>query len=91
MYCLRRESTADVVVIAYNHITGVCLEDLRAQLTRFGDRIVKIGSFSACSNVTGLLTDVDEVSILLHLHGALAVFDYATAAPYVKVIQSQPL
>ena len=75
------------MAIAYHHVTGVCLQDLHAQLLRYGDRIVKIGSFSACSNVTGLLTDVDEVSILLHRHGALAIFDYATAAPYVKVIR----
>eukprot|EP01034_Spumella_vulgaris_P024591 gene24590-30957_t len=40
---------------------------------------------TAASNVTGILTAVDSVSILLHLHGALALFDFATAAPYVHI------
>lgn len=33
---------------------------------------------SACSNVTGILTDTDTVAVLAHTHGALAVFDYAS-------------
>ena len=44
-----------------------------------------IGSFSAASNVTGILVDVDAVTILLHQYNALAFWDYATAAPYVNV------
>ncbi len=44
-----------------------------------------IGSFSAASNVTGILADTDKISILLHRYGALACWDYASAAPYLKV------
>eukprot|EP00112_Aurelia_sp_Birch-Aquarium-sp1_P009486 Seg208.7 transcript_id=Seg208.7/GoldUCD/mRNA.D3Y31 product=tRNA-cytidine protein_id=Seg208.7/GoldUCD/D3Y31 len=44
-----------------------------------------IGCFSAASNVTGILTDTDAVAACLHRHGALAFFDYATAAPYVEI------
>lgn len=43
------------------------------------------GSFSAASNVTGILEDVDRVTAVLHRGGALAFWDYATAAPYVRV------
>ena len=46
---------------------------------------VRIGAFSAASNVTGILTDVKAVSRTLHRHGGLAFFDFATAAPYVKI------
>ena len=80
-----RESIAEVVTIKYSPITGVCLADLRDKLTEYKDRSVKIGAFSAASNVTGVLTDVDNVSILMHKFGGIVVFDYATAAPYVKV------
>ncbi|KAL4229996.1 hypothetical protein ACF0H5_010384 [Mactra antiquata] len=44
-----------------------------------------IGCFSAASNITGILVDVDKINILLHKHGALTFWDYATAAPYVKI------
>ena len=48
-------------------------------------RPLKIGRFSAASNVTGIVTDVDAVSILLHRYGALACWDYAAAAPHLPV------
>ena len=38
-----------------------------------------LGSFSACSNVTGLLTDTQAVARLLHKYGAFACFDFAAA------------
>ncbi|XP_056010628.1 uncharacterized protein LOC125679381 isoform X2 [Ostrea edulis] len=44
-----------------------------------------IGCFCAASNVTGVLVDVNSITICLHKHGALAFWDYATAAPYVKI------
>jgi len=44
-----------------------------------------IGCFSAASNITGVKADVDAISVLLHRHKCLAVFDYATAAPHCKV------
>jgi selenocysteine lyase/cysteine desulfurase len=54
-------------------------------LTRFADRPLKIGSFSAASNVTGILTDTGRVAALLHRHGALSLWDYTAAAPYVPI------
>ena len=38
-----------------------------------------IGSFSAASNISGILTDTEVVATLLHKYGAHAFFDYATA------------
>jgi selenocysteine lyase/cysteine desulfurase len=80
-----RETVADVVTISYDPITGVSLTDLKARLEKYADRKFKIGSFSAASNVTGILTDTIAVSNLMHRAGGLAFFDYATAAPYVKM------
>ena len=52
---------------------------------RHADRALKIGSFSAASNVTGIVTDVDRVAIALHRHGALSCWDYAAAGPYLPI------
>jgi selenocysteine lyase/cysteine desulfurase len=47
--------------------------------------ILKIGSFSAGSNLTGTIFNVDRISYMLHKHDALAFFDYACVGPYVKI------
>ena len=80
-----RESIADVVVIAEDEDGHVDLADLEQQLVSHADRPLKIGSFSAASNVTGIITDVRSVSIILHKHGALSFWDFAAAAPYVGI------
>ena len=46
---------------------------------------MKIGSFSAASNVTGIVTDVDRVAIALHRYGAQSCWDYAAAGPYLPI------
>ncbi len=80
-----RESNCDLVTIGEALGGGVDLADLAAQLAAYGDRPLKIGSFSAASNVTGILTDVDAVTRLLHEHGALSCWDYASAGPYLPI------
>jgi selenocysteine lyase/cysteine desulfurase len=80
-----RETIADVVTIpedADGHVDLAALEDA---LLATADRPLRIGSFSAASNVTGILTDTRAVSVLLHRHGALAFWDCAAAAPYIDI------
>jgi selenocysteine lyase/cysteine desulfurase len=80
-----RESAADVVVIDEDARGHVDVVQLARQLVRHAERPLRIGSFSAASNVTGILTDTDRVSALLHEHGALSFWDYAAAGPYVPI------
>jgi selenocysteine lyase/cysteine desulfurase/CRP-like cAMP-binding protein len=80
-----RESIAELRVIREDADGRLDLEHLRAELELFADRPLKIGSFSAASNVTGILTDVEQVAILLHRHGALSFWDYAAAGPYIDI------
>src|SRR6188508_1566590 len=80
-----RECVADVVVIPQDLDGHVDLEVLRARLQEYAARPLIIGSFSAASNVTGIVTDTDAISALLHEHGALAFWDFAAAAPYVAI------
>ncbi|HKX68539.1 MAG TPA: aminotransferase class V-fold PLP-dependent enzyme [Intrasporangium sp.] len=80
-----RECIADVVVVPKDADGHISTDALRELLQRYADRPLKIGSFSAASNVTGILTDTDAVSTLLHEHGALAFWDFAAAAPYIEI------
>ena len=59
------------------------LEEL-LQAPEYENRL-RIGSFSAASNVTGLRSNVRDISSLLHKYDAIACFDYAACAPYVDI------
>ncbi len=80
-----RESIADVVTIDEDADGHIDLDHLEAELKRHHGRPQLIGSFSAASNVTGIVTDTEAVSTVLHRHGALALWDFAAAAPYVEI------
>jgi len=80
-----RESIADVVTIPEDSDGRLDTAFLEAELVRYTGRPLRIGSFSAASNVTGITTDTHRVSQLLHEHGALAFWDFAAAAPYVDI------
>ena len=80
-----RESIADVVVIPQDLDGHINQESLRAELERYADRPLKIGSFSAASNVTGIVSDTKGIARLLHEHGALSFWDFAAAGPYVSI------
>lgn len=79
-----RESGAKVVEIPEADCGGPCLRALDKELERHKGRLV-IGAFSAASNVTGILTDVAEVTHRLKAAGALAVWDYAGGGPYMPI------
>jgi selenocysteine lyase/cysteine desulfurase len=80
-----RESIADVVTIGEDQDGRIDLAGLERSLEAYADRPLRIGSFSAASNVTGILSDTRAISVLLHRHGALSVWDFAAAAPYVEI------
>src|SRR4051794_23958403 len=80
-----RESPADVVTIREGAGGRLDTNHLEWELRRHADRPLKLGSFSAASNVTGILTDAERTSAVLHRHGALACWDYASAGPYLPI------
>jgi len=80
-----RESAAEVVEIPEAAQGGPDLEALERALEEHAGADLMIGSFSAASNVTGIVTDADPVTRVLKRHGALSVWDYAGAAPYLAI------
>lgn len=85
-----RESIADVVPIPADSDGHIDLVQLEVELVRYAERPAKIGSFSAASNVTGIISDTAAISSLLHRHGALSFWDFAAAGPYVEIEMNGP-
>ena len=61
---------------------------IRHEFGGLGARPLLIGSFSAASNVTGIVSDTYGIAALLHEYGALSLWDFAAAAPYVQIEMS---
>ncbi len=80
-----RESKALVVEISEADGGGVDLQALKDALEAHADADLLIGSFSAASNVTGIITDPEPVTRMLKAYGALAVWDYAGGGPYLPM------
>lgn len=81
-----RESLAEVVEIGVDEEGLIDMEQLRRELksSNYTNRPM-LGSFSACSNVTGIICDTRTLARVLHEHGAFACFDFAASGPYVQI------
>jgi selenocysteine lyase/cysteine desulfurase len=79
------ETMADVVVVNPGPGLLVDPEQLRIQIEPYKERTVKIGSFTACSNVTGIITPFHELARVMHEAGGVCFIDFAASAPYVDI------
>lgn len=80
-----RESGAEIVEIQEAEKGGPDLQQLEACLAKADPMRLKIGAFSAASNVTGIITDADAVTKILKTYGAKSVWDYAGGGPYLPI------
>ncbi|MDF0596264.1 aminotransferase class V-fold PLP-dependent enzyme [Psychromarinibacter halotolerans] len=83
-----RESGVEVIEIPEAATGGPDMAALQDALARVAGYDLVIGTFAAASNVTGILTDTDAVTRVLKAAGAVAVWDYAAAAPYIPIDMS---
>lgn len=79
------ETLCDVEILEPDQAGLVDPRQLEAGLQRYRDRPRKIGSFTACSNVTGIVTPYQELARLMHRHGGVCFVDFAASAPYVPI------
>ncbi|GGE96046.1 aminotransferase class V-fold PLP-dependent enzyme [Flavobacterium limi] len=79
------ETIADVVVLPAGENNLVDSKILAVELKKYENRTLKIGSFTACSNVTGIITPYHELAKIMHQHGGYCFVDFAASAPYVKI------
>ncbi len=76
------ETNADVVIVEPGEGLVVDPENLRKALDKYCDRTFKIGSFTACSNVTGVRTPYKALARIMHEYGGVCFIDFAASAPY---------
>jgi len=79
------ETMAEVVLLEPDENLLVDPADLEKKLEKYKDRRFKIGSFSACSNVTGIETPYHQLAKIMHQHEGLCFVDFAASAPYVDI------
>lgn len=79
------ETIADVEIIPVDKDGLVDIDGFEDLLNKFKNRITKIASVTACSNVTGIQPDYYAIAKLIHHHDGFCFVDFACSAPYVKI------
>lgn len=79
------ETIGDVVMLEPDSNGHVSLKRLEEHLNEYKHRKLKIGSFSACSNVTGIYSPYHQLAKKMHEHGGMCFIDFAASAPYVNI------
>jgi selenocysteine lyase/cysteine desulfurase len=79
------ETISDVVVLEPDEHLMVNPENLRREIKKYKNRKMKIGAFSACSNVTGYMPPIYELSKIMHENEGYCFIDYAASAPYADM------
>jgi len=76
------ELNADFEIINQDESGRPSLEHLESLLKKYNSRRIKIGSFSACSNITGIRTDYYKMAALMHKNNGVCFVDFSASAPY---------
>jgi selenocysteine lyase/cysteine desulfurase len=79
------ETIADVIVIEPDDNLIVDPDHLTEEIKKYAHRKLKIGAFSACSNVTGYIPPFYHLARIMHENGGVCFVDYAASAPYVEI------
>ena len=79
------ETIADLEMLEPDGNLLIDLEQLKKKLKEYANRRFKIGAFTACSNVTGIITPYHEMAKIMHENQGLCFIDFAASAPYVNI------
>jgi selenocysteine lyase/cysteine desulfurase len=82
-----RETVGETRFVGLDKNGRIDWRDLERQLAlpEVRERKMRIGTFSAASNVSGIINDVDALAQTMHAHDGYAFFDYAASAPYLPI------
>jgi selenocysteine lyase/cysteine desulfurase len=79
------ETLCEVEIVGTDDEGRIDLTKLEELLVKYSDRKIKIGSFTAASNVTGIITPYYKMAKMMHKHGGICLVDFAASAPYVDI------
>ncbi|MFA5805091.1 MAG: aminotransferase class V-fold PLP-dependent enzyme [Melioribacteraceae bacterium] len=79
------ETICDVVIIEPDEQGLVNLDHFRYLIELYNHRKIKIGSFTASSNVTGVKPPYHLMAKIMHEYGGICFIDFAAAAPYLNI------
>lgn len=79
------ETYSDVVLLEPDAHNLVNPDSLRKEIGKYKNRKMKIGAFTACSNVTGVIPPYYELARIMHENDGYVFIDYAGSAPYVNM------
>lgn len=79
------ETIADVEIIPCDEDGLVDYQELNGLLDKYKDKVMKVASVTACSNVTGIQPDYYRIAKVMHQHGGVCFVDFACSAPYVDI------
>lgn len=79
------ETIADVEIINPNKDGLPNLLHLNELLYKYRYKKVKIASVTACSNLTGVINNINDIAKIIHNADGYCFVDYACSAPYVDI------
>lgn len=79
------ETIVDLEIIPNTPSGEVDVDAFRELLYHYHDRLLKIASVTACSNVTGIETPYYAIAEAIHAVGGYCFVDFACSGPYVKI------
>jgi selenocysteine lyase/cysteine desulfurase len=83
------ETISDVIVIPPDVEGMPDQHELENLLQQYQDRPMRIGAFTSCSNVTGILTPYMDYAALMHRYGGYCFVDFACSAPYIDIVMHE--
>jgi len=84
------ETLAEVVALEPTADLKVDPDVLRKTIVKYKDRPLLIGSFTACSNVTGYMPPYYDLARIMHENNGYCFVDFAASAPYVDINMHPP-
>lgn len=84
-YLSWKETIGDVIMLPPDKNGCVNVHELKSLLLKYANRKIKIGAFTACSNVTGKQTNYHKLAKILHQNNGMCFIDFAASAPYQEI------